>query len=56
MIFVLITLSPNSMSSLILQRIILGTAITSITNHRFTSGVVEFNSEYSDGDTKMVSN
>ena len=30
----------------------LGADITSITSHRFTSGVVEFHTEYSDGDTK----
>ena len=30
----------------------MGAEITSITNHRFTSGVVEFHTEYSDGDTE----
>ena len=30
----------------------LGAEIISITNHRLTSGVVEFLTEYSDGDTE----
>ena len=30
----------------------LGDEITSITNHCFTSGMVEFHIEYSDGDTE----